>query len=93
MTRATLVLTRRDVVRLLDVGACIDAVERAFRLHAAGGTIASGVLGTHVGGTGFHVKTAGLAGDRAVFVVAVAWLVYERALAAGVGMAVDLGAA
>ena len=71
----TLVLTGRDVVQLLDMRACIDAVEHAFRLHAAGGTIPPGVLGTHVGGTGFHVKTAGLSagssGDRPVFVAKV----------------------
>ena len=67
----TLVLTRQDVVRLLDVEGCIAAVERAFRLHAAGGTIAPGVLGAHVDGGSFHVKTAGLragaSGERAVF--------------------------
>jgi ornithine cyclodeaminase/alanine dehydrogenase-like protein (mu-crystallin family) len=48
--------------------ACIDAVERAFRLHAEGRTIASSLLGVHVEGGGFHVKTAGLAfGDRSYF--------------------------
>ncbi|MEJ7809577.1 MAG: ornithine cyclodeaminase family protein [Gemmatimonadaceae bacterium] len=63
--RRTLVLTRRDVSRLLGVADCIEAVERAFRLHAEGLTIPPAVLGTHVPGGGFHVKTAGLtAGDR-----------------------------
>jgi ornithine cyclodeaminase/alanine dehydrogenase-like protein (mu-crystallin family) len=56
----TLVLTREDVARLLPIEACIEAVERAFERHARGGSIAPGVLGTHVEGGGFHVKTAGL---------------------------------
>ena len=43
---------------------CIDAVEEAFRLHSARQTIAPGVLGAHVDGGGFHVKTAGLRPSR-----------------------------
>jgi alanine dehydrogenase len=68
VTRGTIVLTRRDVVDLLAMDECIDAVERAFRLYAEGATVALGVYGTHVEGGGFHVKTAGLSlGDRAYF--------------------------
>jgi alanine dehydrogenase len=68
VTTGTIVLTRRDVVDLLSMDECIDAVERAFRLYAEGRTIAPGVLGAHVDGGGFHVKTAGLPpGDRAYF--------------------------
>ena len=63
----TLALTRRDVSRVIGVRDCIDAVERAFRLHAAGATIAPGVLGAHVERGGFHVKTAGLLDGRAIF--------------------------
>jgi alanine dehydrogenase len=63
----TLVLTRRDVARVLEIGDCIEAVERAFRLHAGGASIPPGVLGTHVPGGGFHVKTAGLLADERVF--------------------------
>lgn len=66
-SRETLVLTGRDVARVLDVRDCIDAVERAFRQHAAGTTIAPGVLGAHVEGGGFHVKTAGLLEGRPIF--------------------------
>jgi alanine dehydrogenase len=58
----TVVLTREDVRRLLGMRDCIDAVEHAFREHALGRAIAPGVLGTHVVGGGFHVKTAGLRG-------------------------------
>ena len=58
------VLTRRDVQSLLDMPSCIAAVEQAFRLHATGGTLGPGVLGTHTDGGGFHVKAAGLIGER-----------------------------
>jgi alanine dehydrogenase len=55
----SLVLTRRDVRRLLGMRECIDVVENAFRLHAEGATIPPGVLGVHVEKGGFHIKTAG----------------------------------
>jgi ornithine cyclodeaminase/alanine dehydrogenase-like protein (mu-crystallin family) len=57
---STLVLTRSDVAALLPYDACIDAVEAAFRAHAAGRANTPGVLGAHVTHGGFHVKTAGL---------------------------------
>jgi alanine dehydrogenase len=66
-TGITLVLTRHDVSRLLRVEECVEAVERAFRLHAAGASIPPGVLGTHVAGGGFHVKAAGLLAEGGVF--------------------------
>lgn len=68
----TLVLTRTDVRALLDMDACIAAVEAAFRAHALGASFAPGVLGTHLPDGGFHVKTAGLAShddERAYFAV------------------------
>jgi ornithine cyclodeaminase/alanine dehydrogenase-like protein (mu-crystallin family) len=72
LARDTLVLSRHDVHRLLSMDECIDAVEDAFREHALGRTISPGVLGSHVPGGGFHVKTAGLATDReSVFVAKV----------------------
>lgn len=64
---ATLLLTRADVARVLDLRECIDAVERAFRLHAEGATVPPGTLGVHVAGGGFHVKTAGLLAGRPIF--------------------------
>lgn len=65
MTRpGTRLFTRSDIRRLLDLDTCIAAVEAAFRAHAAGTAIPPGVLGTHVAGGGFHVKTAGLGGDH-----------------------------
>ena len=62
-----LVLSRRDVLALLTLGDCIDAVEQAFRLHAEGRTFGPGVLGVPAGDGGFHVKAAGLAGESRYF--------------------------
>ena len=56
----TLIVRRDDVARLLGMRACIDAVERAFLRHARGEAVPPAVLGTHVEGGGFHVKTAGM---------------------------------
>jgi alanine dehydrogenase len=68
----TLVLTRRDVVDLLAIDECIDAVERAFRLNAEGQAIPPAILGVHVERGGFHIKTAGLrAAERSYFVTKV----------------------
>lgn len=66
----TLVLTRGDVGRVLPMPDCIEAVERAFARQASGETIPPDVLGRHVAGGGFHVKSAGLlntADGRPVF--------------------------
>ena len=63
----TLVLSRTDVLELLSLPDCIDAVERAFRLHAEGRTLGPGVLSVHASGGGFHIKAAGLVGERSYF--------------------------
>ena len=56
-----LFLDRDEVVALLPMSACMDAVERAFIAHATGDLPARpGVLGTHVANGGFHVKTAAI---------------------------------
>lgn len=60
MGDGTLIVPREDVLRLLRMPDCIDAVERGFLRHARGETIPPGVLGAHVDGGGFHVKSAGL---------------------------------
>ena len=62
-----LVLSRRDVLELLTLRDCIDAVEAAFRLHAEGRTLGPGVLGVPAGDGGFHIKAAGLVGERRYF--------------------------
>jgi alanine dehydrogenase len=57
---ATLILTRTDVALLLDLRACIEAVEDAFRQHGLGTAVAPGLLGVHVHEGGFHIKAAGM---------------------------------
>jgi alanine dehydrogenase len=64
-----LLLTRSDVAQLLDLPACIEAVEEAFRLHGAGSTAAPGILGFPYPGGGFHIKAAGLDLSRRYFAV------------------------
>ena len=59
-----LILSRRDVIELLTLGDCIEAVEQAFRLHADGRTLGPGVLGVPAADGGFHIKAAGVAGAR-----------------------------
>jgi alanine dehydrogenase len=59
-----LVLNRQDVLDLLPLNDCIEAVELAFRAHALGELPAApGVLGTHLQDGGLHVKTAALGTD------------------------------
>lgn len=65
--RATLVLTQGEVAALLDLDACIAAVEEAFRLHALGKSLKPGVLSVHVPGGAFHIKAAGLKLARPYF--------------------------
>lgn len=63
-----LILTRTDVSQLLDLSDCIDAVERAFLQHALGELPAApGILGTHVSGGGYHIKTAALGSKPGYF--------------------------
>ena len=66
-----LLLTRSDVERLLDLDACIAAVERAFRLLGEGRAAASRVLGIHVDDGVFHIKAGVLEADRPWFVAKV----------------------
>jgi alanine dehydrogenase len=53
----TLLLSSSDVVRLLDMAECIEAIERAFRTTAEA-PIASGILGMSAPGGGFHIKAS-----------------------------------
>ena len=63
-----LFLDRQDVSALLPMAQCIGAVERAFAMHATGRLPAApGVLGSHVPGGGFHVKTAAIGGSPGFF--------------------------
>jgi ornithine cyclodeaminase/alanine dehydrogenase-like protein (mu-crystallin family) len=67
MPEPLIVLSRRDVFDLLTLQDCIGAVERAFRLHAEGRTLGPGVLGVPAVDGGFHIKAAGLVGERSYF--------------------------
>jgi len=66
----TRILTKSDIAKVLSMADCVDAVEAAFLAHAKGETIAPGVLGTHVTGGGFHVKTAGMTTTSGSYYVA-----------------------
>ncbi len=68
----TLLLGRADVERLLPAGACIEAVEAAFRDHALGKVPAPGILGMHAAKGGFHVKAGFLGRYFAATAVAAA---------------------
>jgi alanine dehydrogenase len=63
----TLLLSRSDVVALLNLDECIAAVEQAFKAHAEGHSLAPGVLGIHAQDGGFHIKAAGLELSRPYF--------------------------
>lgn len=62
-----LVLSRDDVYAALTLLDCIAAVEGACRLHAEGETLGPGVLGIRATDGGFHIKAAGLVGERRYF--------------------------
>jgi alanine dehydrogenase len=62
-----LFLSRRDIVELLTLNDCIQAVERAFGLHVVGRTFGPGVLGVPTEDGGFHIKAAGLRGVQSYF--------------------------
>ena len=61
-------LTRSEVAELLELDACIEAVERAFRLHGEGRTPDPAIAGVHAPKGGFHVKAGLLDLGRLYFV-------------------------
>jgi alanine dehydrogenase len=65
--RSVLVLSRADVQDMLSLVDCIAAVEAAFRLHAEQRTLGPGVLSVVSTDGGFHIKAAGLLGERSYF--------------------------
>lgn len=70
-SETVLFLSSQDVRALLKIDECIAAVERAFRLHGEGKTIAPAVLGVHVSNGGFHIKAGVLSLSRNYFAVKV----------------------
>lgn len=57
---SVVLLSSSDVDRLLDLPACITAVEAAFRSRGSGVDQPGGVLGVHVEHGGYHAKAASL---------------------------------
>lgn len=62
-------LGRRTVSELLDLPACIETVERAFRMLGDGTAAPPVAVGLHVGSGGFHYKAGVLAGERGRYFV------------------------
>jgi alanine dehydrogenase len=62
-----LFLPPQDIQKLLTLDECIDAVERAFRLHGEGKASPPAVLSVHVPEGGFHVKAGVLNLGRSYF--------------------------
>jgi alanine dehydrogenase len=60
-----LVLSRADIVRLMDYADYVDAVEAAFRAAVEGRAVAPPASALHVSGGSFHAKGAALLGDDA----------------------------
>jgi alanine dehydrogenase len=65
--KATLLLSRADVERLLTPQVCIQAVEDAFRELARGNVPPPAILGMHAEEGSFHVKAGLLSADRPYF--------------------------
>ncbi len=63
----TLLLSRSDVVAVLDIDACIAAVEAAFKAYAMGRALGPVSLGVMAEDGGYHVKAAGLRGAPGYF--------------------------
>src|SRR5512132_1089998 len=63
----TVLLSRRDVERLLTPDECIAAVEDAFRQHALGKAPPPAILGFHAQDGSFHIKAALLTLDQPYF--------------------------
>src|SRR5262245_43342674 len=69
MNSGSLLLSRSEVSRLLDLGECMNAVESAFRSHDDGSAPTPGILGIHAQRGGLHIK-AGLMNLRRSYFVA-----------------------
>jgi ornithine cyclodeaminase/alanine dehydrogenase-like protein (mu-crystallin family) len=64
----TILLQRKDVASLLGIEECMDAVERAFCLHAEGKALPPKVLGIHSDYGGFHIKAGIMNLSKSYFV-------------------------
>jgi ornithine cyclodeaminase/alanine dehydrogenase len=69
--QGTLLLNRSDITSLLDLQDYLRVVEDAFRLHAEGRTLETGLLHVDAVDGEFHVKAGGLKGERTYFALKV----------------------
>ena len=67
MNTDLLVLRRSDIVPLLSLPDCIQAMEMAFRMYAHGQALAPGLMHTEADGGDFHIKGGGLRLERTYF--------------------------
>jgi ornithine cyclodeaminase/alanine dehydrogenase len=58
--KGTLLLSRKDIASLVTLDDCIDAVESAFRDHAQGKSLGTGILHMDAPDGEFHIKAGGL---------------------------------
>ena len=63
----TLLLSRHEIASLLTLEDCIDAVEGAFRGHAEGTSLGTGILHMDAPDGEFHIKAGGLSEPTAYF--------------------------
>ena len=68
MTHDTLILSARDILRLLDTRSCIDAVARTFCAHEAGASRGPVSSGLTLPDGSFHAKAAAVETDGRIFV-------------------------
>jgi alanine dehydrogenase len=65
----TIILSRKEVAKLLTIGECMDAVESAFKMFAEGKADPPKVLGIHTSNGGLHIK-AGVTNLKSHYIVA-----------------------
>lgn len=64
----TLLIARQEVASLLNIRDCMDAVEAAFKSHAAGNAATPKVLALHASNGGLHIKAGVMNLNREYFV-------------------------
>jgi ornithine cyclodeaminase/alanine dehydrogenase len=67
METELLCLSRSEILGLLSLPDCVQAMEEAFRAHAEGRALAPALMHTEADGGEFHVKGGGLRLDRTWF--------------------------
>jgi alanine dehydrogenase len=60
----TIILSRKDVSKLLTIDECLDAVEGAFRMYGEGRAAPPKILGLHAPEGGLHIKAGMLTLNR-----------------------------